>query len=123
MTFDTETLEKIEKTDFSKDENFVDIDCFNNCYIYPLCPHCSGANYIATGSFSNWNKSKCKIQKLIALFIAELEAKRIIANPKLYDETKTYHTIKAIENIRKNYHEEFMPYFEKSKEIEEIKKL
>ncbi len=123
MTFDGKTLEKIEKTDFSKNEIFVDMDCFNNCYIYPTCPHCSGANFLATGSFSKWDKSKCKIQKLIVLFIADLEAKKIIANSKLYDESKTYHTIKAIENIRNHYREEFMPYFETSKEIEEIKKL
>lgn len=123
MTFDVEELEKIEKTDFSDDMNFVDMDCFNNCYIYPICPHCSGANYLATGSFSKWDRSKCKIQKLVALFIAELEAKRIIANPKLYDKTKTFHTIKAIENIRNHYLTEFMPYFEISKEIEKIKEL
>jgi len=121
MTFDSETLEKISKTDFSTPENFIDKDCFNNCYIYPICPHCSGANYLATGSFSKWDKSKCKIQKLIALFIADLEAKKVISDPKLYDKAKTYHTINAIKKIRELYLPDLEKIFKSAEEIERIK--
>lgn len=120
MIFDFEVLKNIEKTDFSKADNFVDMDCFNNCYIYPICPHCSGANYLATGSFSKWDRSKCKIQKLITLFIADLEAKKIIKNPNLYDKTKTYYTIRAIEKIRELYYPEYEKFLELAEEIKEI---
>jgi sulfatase maturation enzyme AslB (radical SAM superfamily) len=31
-------LDAILATDFSDDDNFIDDDCFENCYIYPVCP-------------------------------------------------------------------------------------
>ena len=123
MTFDDAVLDKLSGTDFTKDENFVDIECYKNCYLYSLCPHCAGANYLATGSFSNWDKSKCRIQKLIVLFIADLEAKKIIQNPNLYDKFKTYHTIRAIQKIRELYYPEYKRYFELADEIKEIENV
>ena len=76
MTFSQEELSVILSTDFEQDELFVDDDCFNNCYLYPICPTCSGANYMKNKTFKRRDKSRCAIQKLIALFVADLQAKK-----------------------------------------------
>jgi sulfatase maturation enzyme AslB (radical SAM superfamily) len=112
MTFPQRELDDILKTDFANDENFVDDECFNNCYIYPICPCCSGANYMLNKTFKLRNKSKCRIQKLLALFIADMQAKRIQKNPKRYDDTTLYYTIEAIKKIRELYLDEFKRFFE-----------
>ena len=39
MSFNESDLEKFCNHDFEKEENFVDNECFNNCYIYPVCTH------------------------------------------------------------------------------------
>jgi len=110
MTFSREEIENIQKTDFSNDINFLDDDCFKNCYIYPICPNCSGANYMVNKTFKLRNKRKCRIQKLIALFIADLQGKRIQKNPKRYDDTTLYYTIEAIKKIRELYLNEFKEF-------------
>jgi hypothetical protein len=63
--------------------------------------------------FRKRNRSKCRIQKLIALFIADMEAKRIAKNPKRYNDTKLYYTIEAIKKIRGAYLEMFEEFMEK----------
>ena len=103
MTFTQNELDRILETDFTNDENFIDDECFNDCYIYPICPQCIGANYMVNKTFRKRNRSKCRIQKLISLFIADMEAKRIVKNPKRYDDTKLYYTIEAIKKIRNAY--------------------
>jgi radical SAM protein with 4Fe4S-binding SPASM domain len=108
MTFSQNELDDILKTDFSNDENFIDDDCFKNCYIFPICGCCSGANYMVNKTFKKRNRSKCHLQKLVALFVADMEAKRIVKNPARYDETTRYYTIEAIKQIRKRYLEEFV---------------
>lgn len=107
MTFSQEDLLTILSTDFSKDDNFVDDDCFNNCYIYPMCPTCSGANYLKSKSFNKKDRSHCRIQKLIALFVADLQAKKIAKNPKRYDDITLYNKIEAIKKIRSIYLRDF----------------
>jgi sulfatase maturation enzyme AslB (radical SAM superfamily) len=109
MTFSQRDLAVIRATDFTKDENFIDDDCFDNCYIYPVCPTCSGANFLVNKTFKKRNRSKCRIQKLLALFIADMQAKRIAKNPSRYDETTLFYTIEAIKQIRGRYLTEFMP--------------
>ena len=64
MTFSQEDISKILATDFNNDEAFVDDECFNTCYIYPMCPTCSGANYMKNGTFKIRDKSRCRIQNL-----------------------------------------------------------
>ena len=81
MTFDKDTLKSITSYDFSNPRNTIDEDCFNKCYLYPVCPTCSGANYLKNKSFKTRDKSKCRIQKLIALYSADLQAKRILKDP------------------------------------------
>jgi len=103
MTFIETELAEIMKTDFTNQELFVDDDCFNNCYIYPICPTCSGANYLCNGTFKKRNKNQCRIQKLISVFIADLTARRIVKNPEMYDDNQRYHTIEAIKKIRELY--------------------
>ena len=111
MTFTDSELNKIKATDFSNGANFIDENCFNNCYIYPICPTCAAANYLNYKTFKNRDKRRCRIQKLITLFIADLQAKRIIKNPQKYSNDKLYYTINAINKIRELYLPEFKEYF------------
>jgi radical SAM protein with 4Fe4S-binding SPASM domain len=114
MSFLQNELTAILKTDFSDDELFIDNECFDNCYIYPICPTCSGTNYMVNKSFNKRNKNKCRIQKLVALFIADLLAKRLVKSGGLFDsikdDTKLYYTIEAIKKIRVLYLDEFKYY-------------
>jgi len=110
MTFSNNDLLDISKVDFENDDNFIDSDCLNNCYIYPICPTCYGSSYMNYKSFKKRNKSKCNIEKLVSLFVADLHAKRIKKNSSDYDVTKLYYTIEAIENIRDKYLNEFKKY-------------
>jgi sulfatase maturation enzyme AslB (radical SAM superfamily) len=114
MTFSQNDLNNISRTDFSNEELFIDDECFNTCYIYPICPTCSGANYKINKAFNNRNKSKCRIQKLIALFIADLQGKRLVKSGGLIgsnkDETRLYYTIEAIKKIKSLYLNEFKKF-------------
>jgi radical SAM protein with 4Fe4S-binding SPASM domain len=107
MTFPQNDIDDILKTDFVDINNFIDEYCFQNCYIYPICPTCAGANYLNFKTFKQRDKRRCRIQKLIALFIAELQTKKIIKNPKIYDDDSLYYTIEAIKKIRALYLDEF----------------
>jgi radical SAM protein with 4Fe4S-binding SPASM domain len=110
MTFTENELSEISKTDFTNDENFIDEDCFENCYIYPICTTCVGENYANSKTLKERVKSRCNILKLTTLFYADLQAKRIAKNPKIYDENTMYHTIEAIKKIRALYLPEFEEY-------------
>lgn len=110
MTFSPEEIGDILRTDFTDHDAFVDDECFNSCYLYPICPTCSGANYLNHKSFKIRDKRRCRIQKLIALFVADLEARKIVKDPGVYDKSTLYHKIEAIKKIRSLYLEEFQPY-------------
>ena len=110
MTFSKKELEEICKADFSDDSLFVDDKCFEECYLYPVCPTCAGANYQTNKSFSKKNELHCKSQKLISLFAAELHARAMIENPEIYDAGTTYYLIKAIDKIKELYYDEFKGY-------------
>ena len=110
MTFDEKSLKEICSTDFSKDENFIDDDCFENCYIYPLCPNCSGNNFLANHSFKKRDKSKCRFQKLIAIYASDLIAKRIIKNPDNYTDSYKIRVLRAAKKIKELYLPEFSQY-------------
>lgn len=112
MTFNPKELEELCSQNFSKNEDFIDDECFNECYIYPVCPHCAGANYLTQKTFKERDKSKCRIQKLITLFAADLVGRRMVKNPQRYDEGMRYHTINAIKKIRELYLPEFAKYFD-----------
>lgn len=110
MTFDEEDLTTICNCDFSRVDDFIDDTCYNECYIYPVCPYCAGANFLTQRSFKIRDKSKCRIQKLITLFSADLIAKRIVKHPDQYEDSIRYHAINAIEKIRSLYLPEFQEY-------------
>ena len=93
-------------------DGFVDDHCATQCYIYPTCPHCVGANYLTQRTFKTRDKSKCRIQKLISLFAADLFAKRILKNPGNFEDTHKILLIDAIQKIRELYLPEFKDYFE-----------
>ena len=112
MTFSDEELEDIKKVDFKNDDGFVDEECFG-CFIHPICPYCPGANYLTQKSFKNRDKSKCRAQKLITLYVADLLAKRLLKNPESLPKERVYNTITAIERIKKD----FIPEFEEYKDI------
>lgn len=110
MTFPKEQIEKIISTDFNDPENFIDDYCYHNCYLYPICPTCSGANYLVNQSFHIRNKSKCRLIKLTALYIADLQAKRILKNPSYLHGEQLYYTIEAIIHIKEKYKRKFEDY-------------
>ena len=110
MAFSQDDLQIILSTDFSNDELFIDNKCFEECYLYPLCPICYGANFYNHKTFSVRDKNRCRVQKLINLFAADLHARRIVKNPALYDKSIIYSMINAIEKIRALYLQEFQEY-------------
>lgn len=111
MTFSHEEISQMKKTDFMNPDNFIDEKCFNDCYIYPICSTCAAANYLNTKKFSKRDKSRCEIQKLIALFLADLQARRIIKNPDKYSPEVKFYTIEAIKKIRELYWAQFQNVF------------
>jgi radical SAM protein with 4Fe4S-binding SPASM domain len=110
MTFSKGDIDNILTTDFSDMNNFLDADCYNSCFIYPICPTCSGADYLVNKKFNFRAKSKCRIHKLIALFAADLQGKLIKKNPHRYDDETLYYVIEAIKQIKHIYLPEFKEY-------------
>lgn len=103
MTFSDKQINDLKGIDFTKPENFIDWECYNNCYLFPICKKCPAENLLNKGSFNIWSKSKCAFTELIALAKAEIETRRIIKNPHIYDDTKLFFTIEAITEIRSRY--------------------
>lgn len=110
MTFSPEEIADILRTDFTNEDNFIDDSCRESCYMFPICPTCSGANYLKNKSFKTRDKSRCRIQKLVLLFAADLQARRIVRNPEALNPGALYHTIEAIKNIRALYLDEFQRF-------------
>lgn len=108
MTFSLEELAKISDIDFGNESLFIDEECFKNCYLYPVCSSCAGANYFLNHTFSKRTKSKCRLTQLIAVYVAELHARRILEHRELYkDDTQLYYLIQAIKVIREKYFNDF----------------
>jgi radical SAM protein with 4Fe4S-binding SPASM domain len=112
MTFPLEDVEEIMKIDFTNIENFKDEECAKNCYLYPVCPTCAGVNYMLNKSFKIRNKRKCRLFKLIILFVADLQGKLLMKNPDSMDDTSKYYTIEAIKKIYNLYYNDFKKYFD-----------
>lgn len=108
LTFSEQELGEILKQNFEDSKNFIDEDCATNCYIYPVCGSCSGANYLVNHAFNKRLKTRCKMNKLICLYIAELHTRRILNHRELYnDDDQLYFLIEAIKEIKKRYYAEF----------------
>ncbi len=108
MTFDECTIDSIMTTDFKNSENFTDLNCLKNCYLYPICKRCPAENYLKNKSFKQWNIDKCGYTEILALAVSEIETRKIINNPKIYDETKLFYTIEAIKKIRELYQQKYV---------------
>ena len=98
---------KLNKIDYSNPVNFIDEDCFQNCYIYPICKTCAGACFKVNKTLKKRIKSKCQLQKMMILFAADIQARRIVKNPNNFNQKKLSGTIKAIKNIKNLYLDEF----------------
>lgn len=101
MTFEEAQQKEIAKIDFTNDEEFIDCDCFNDCYIEPVCNNCYGANMLATGCVNKRDKSKCTLMKIRALFTAALKAHKLQQNPE--DTYENALSVKAILKINELY--------------------
>ena len=108
MAFDKCTIESIMNTDFKNSENFTDLNCLRNCYLYPICKRCPAENYLKNQSFKQWNREKCGFTEILALAVSEIETRKIINNPKIYNETKLFYTIEAIKKIRELYQQKYV---------------
>lgn len=106
-----EHIDKIMSLDLKDINNFNDADCLENCYIYPICRGCYCTNYKINGSLNKHNHLRCRITKLMALFIADLDSKRILKNPDKFDDVTKFYTIEAIKKIRELYMNEFEIFF------------
>jgi len=110
MTFSNTEIEKLLEVDYKDANNFIDEDCYNNCYIYTICPTCAAACYNISKTFKQRIKNRCRAQRLLALFMADLQAKRIVKEKSSFDESTLFYTIEAIKKIRELYLDEFLPY-------------
>ena len=111
MGFSAEDLQVMLNVDFNNSQNFTDRECKEQCYLYNVCKTCAAENFLLHRRFDKYNKRNCGLKKIIAIAIAELQARRIAKNPNLYDETKVYYTIEAIQKIRELYIPEYGKYF------------
>ena len=112
MTFSEDDIKAIGNYDFGNIDDFVDEDCFNNCYIYQICRTCHAEDYLTTKSFKQYDKSKCRMKIMEAIVIAEYNARLIQKSPRIFDNTKMYYTIEAIKRIKELYYNDYKKYFE-----------
>lgn len=107
MCFKDEELKELMNLDFEKLEELEDMNCFKECYIYPLCPNCYAANYSVNGKANERDKSVCKLIKLRAYYSAKLTAYKIkntdIENLSVVDKGKIHKTIVALGKILEMY--------------------
>lgn len=101
MTFSKEQLKALEGINYSDAELFIDNECFDNCYLSPVCNCCYGANYLTTGKINSRDRSKCELIKIRAVFSAAIKAQRIIEKPD--DTYENALTIRAISRINELY--------------------
>lgn len=109
MCFSEEDLCKLSNIDFTRLESLEDMDCYNNCYIYPLCENCYAANYSLNGSVNIRDKSTCILKKIQAFYSASLLAEKIrrmdISNLSDSEKGIMHKNIVAIQNICNLYGE------------------
>ena len=101
MVFNEEQLFSINKIDCTNADFFIDNECFNNCYLEPICDICHGANLLQNGKINMRDRSKCELMKICAVFSAALAAHRLKQNPE--DNYENLLTTKAIQKINALY--------------------
>lgn len=77
MCFNDEELSQLSNIDFTDLESLEDMECYQNCYIYPLCENCYAANYSLNGRVNIRDKSTCVLKKIQAYYSAMLLAEKI----------------------------------------------
>ncbi len=92
-------LEKIKSFDLSDDNIFINEDCLQNCYIYPICKGCYGDNFSTSGKLSTRSAQRCKLAKLRACAVANLQAKRLLSDSPATLNAEEKETIIAIQKI------------------------
>lgn len=108
LTFSEDDLNEIKKLDFCDSRLFLDEYCNDNCILYPICGTCSGANYLVNGAFSQRNKSRCDMYKIISIYIAEYHIRKIMTCPEKYeDDNQVYFLIEAIKKIRDSFYNDY----------------
>ena len=101
MTFERNTLNEIMKMDFTCPSNFIDMECFEKCYLEPVCNCCYGANLMINGVVNRRDRSKCKLMQIRAVFSAALKAHYLQNHAEGTHENKL--TLKAIRKINELY--------------------
>lgn len=106
--FEAEDLAYLMGVDYSKIEELEDIECFNNCYIYPICPTCYASNYSINGKINIRDKSLCEINKMRAYYSSLLWSIRNLSNDideLSFDEKALMHRrIAAVKKVLSEYH-------------------
>ena len=101
MTFSSDILDSIRDIDYKDPKYFIDEECFNNCYLNPVCTSCYGANLLSNGKINVRDKSKCELTKIRAVFSAALRAHKILSDPS--DSPENSKAIIAIKKIQELY--------------------
>lgn len=101
MTFSKEQLDSLKNIDFTNPDNFIDKECFENCYLEPVCNCCYGANMMMNGRVNKRDKSKCELIKIRAIFSAALAAHKLQLDHE--DNYENAMTAKAILKIGELY--------------------
>lgn len=108
LTFSKSEIIEIAETDFDDISAMTDRYCEENCYLLPVCGTCLGANYLVNKAFNERIKTRCSMNRLICLYVAELHTRRILMHRELYkDENQLFFLIEAIKEIRTKYYPEF----------------
>lgn len=107
MTFSKNILEDVLKKDFADYDAFVDKDCYENCYLEPVCNCCYGANLLSNNKINKRDRSKCALTKIRAVYSAALRANKILTHPEDTYENKL--AIQAINKINELYNIQHNP--------------
>lgn len=99
LSMNSEELEQIKNFDLSNDKTFIDEECLQNCYIYPICKGCYGDNYSTTGKLYKRSSQRCKLSKLRAFSVAKLQAHLILSKNHAELSEEERDTIIAIQKI------------------------
>lgn len=107
MCFEEDDLEILLNIDYNNLGALVDKKCYDECYLYPLCPTCYGADYSLTKSVNKKDRSTCNLLKIRAYYTAKLMANKIekidIGSLSIEEKGKVHKTIKAIIKINDIY--------------------
>lgn len=101
ISMSDEQLAQAFQTDFHNSSAFIDKECYENCYIYPICHGCYGDNFCTTGNLSKKSYQKCALNKVKAMATAKYKSYKLsekLKNATEISETDS-NTIKAILKI------------------------